>query len=295
MTLRFSTLILLLAITGACTAPALAQKDNKVQSPRGDVNHANNPYGIPIVDTVKRRGSDSASREFRTQELPKLEKFVSMNLQERLSYGGSMGATIDPSQLRLSTDAEVRTYLVSEGAGYHNMLGFNVDSTGISEDSRLIFPDASVPDAYFKGKRNPKRTQDFPVLPGDFVDLGTFSSGQKLDFFLVADDKKNNHPVYDANPATNPDGINHMVAFSYAVEDSPYLLIGFEDLYKGGDNDFNDLVFAVDIGADNVAALVAAPEPGTLAAFGVAGVLFLRRRRAGGEEPAGTLCPESAV
>ena len=273
----FLTAFLALA---ALPVSASAQKYNKVQSDKGNPNHAGNPYGLSIVDKVQKRASDTKSEQFQTNIMPDLERFVNTNLQERISYGGNTAYQIDPANLKLATDSEVRTYFVSEGAGYHNMLGFNVDSTGVDADtSKLIFPDASVPEKFFQGKKNPARTKDFPLLPGDFVDLGTFSAGQKLDFFLVADDKKNNHPVYDANPATNPDGINHMVSFSYAVEDSPYLLVGFEDLFEGGDNDFNDLVFAIDIGTENVNALVAAPEPGTIAAFASAGAFYYSRRR----------------
>ena len=279
MTHSPTNMLLAAAALLAVALPASAQTYNDVQSKRGNPTDKNNPYGLSIVDKVQTKASDLKSVDFAANMLPSLQSFVNTNLQERVNYGGSLSYQIDPANLKLSTDAEVRTYLVSEGAGYHNMLGFNVDSSGIDGDSRLIFPDASIPNAFFKGKKNPKRSKNFPVLPGDFVDLGTFSAGQKLDFFLVADDKKNNHPVYDANPATNPDGINHMVAFSYAVADSPYLMIGFEDLFEGGDNDFNDLVFALDIGTENVNALVAAPEPGTLAALGVAGAAYFHRRR----------------
>ncbi len=55
------------------------------------------------------------------------------------------------------------------------------------------------------------RTSSEPLLPGDFVDLGTFGAG------------------------TQPDGINHVVAFASVQLGSPYLLIGFEDLLGGGD------------------------------------------------------------
>lgn len=81
----------------------------------------------------------------------------------------------------------------------------------------------------------------------------------------------------------NPDGINHVVSFAYAMKDSPYLILGFEDLYGGGDRDFNDLLFAVDIGAINVAALTGTPEPGTWAIMGTflgLGVCWKRRQDA---------------
>jgi len=50
---------------------------------------------------------------------------------------------------------------------------------------------------------------------------------------------------------------------AFALADSPYLLIGFEDMYNGGDLDYNDLLFAVDIGEANVASLPGVPEPAT--------------------------------
>jgi hypothetical protein len=66
------------------------------------------------------------------------------------------------------------------------------------------------------------------------------------------------------------------------VVGSPFLLIGVEDLFGGGDQDYNDLVFAVDIGAENVARLVAATvplPPSAWAGLGIALVLAWRRRR----------------
>jgi hypothetical protein len=67
------------------------------------------------------------------------------------------------------------------------------------------------------------------------------------------------------------------------MKDSPYLVLGFEDLFGGGDRDFNDLLFVVDIGGINVAELTATPEPATMASMGAflgLGWALLRRRQA---------------
>ena len=65
-----------------------------------------------------------------------------------------------------------------------------------------------------------------------------------------------------------------------SIEDSPYLLIGFEDLLNGGDRDFNDLLFAVDIGVQNVQALVPTPEPSLIVlALLLGGIAFVIKRR----------------
>jgi len=42
---------------------------------------------------------------------------------------------------------------------------------------------------------------------------------------------------------------------------SPYVFLSFEDLYGGGDKDINDTIIAINIGAANVKALLATPEP----------------------------------
>ena len=77
----------------------------------------------------------------------------------------------------------------------------------------------------------------------------------------------------------NADGINHVVAFAYVMANSPYLIIGFEDLVGGGDRDFNDILFAVDIGIANVKDLTATPEPALALTMVTLLGLTLRRRR----------------
>ncbi len=52
----------------------------------------------------------------------------------------------------------------------------------------------------------------------------------------------------------NPDAYSHVVARANSV--SGELLIGFEDLYGGGDNDYDDTVITVEIGQDNVVELL---------------------------------------
>jgi serralysin len=49
----------------------------------------------------------------------------------------------------------------------------------------------------------------------------------------------------------NPDGLQHAVSGVGDDAGAGALLIGFEDLFNGGDRDYQDIVFSVDIGADN--------------------------------------------
>jgi Domain of unknown function (DUF4114) len=213
------------------------------------------PYDKDIVNTVRLLGSDLPSYFFQTNDLPGLMDVVSTRLSETQSLSDIGGAALDARGVALVADAPVRVYFLGEGAGYRNTLGFNSDgSPGQGSGSKLIFPDASAQGGWLApGSGVGPRTLDQPLMPGDFVDLGRFTAGTALQFFLVSDGASGGRNVYTVAPASNPDRRPHVVAFT--LEDSPYVIIGFEDLYGGGDNDFNDAVFAVDIGYANVAAL----------------------------------------
>jgi hypothetical protein len=245
---------------------ALAQTAAPVQS-------SARPFGLPIAGQVMLAGSDAASSTFQTAELPGLNQYLNSVLGEGQSFNTG-NYLLDPSKLFLKTDANVRAYFIGEGAGYQNTLGYNTGGGGIdSGDPTIIFPNAST---------GGRRTASTPLQAGDFVDLGVISGGQKLDFFLIANGATSNPgEVYSTDISVNPDGINHVVSFA-AVHGS-YLVIGFEDLFGGGDEDFNDLLFAIDIGAVNVAALTGTPEPATymtLGLFTVGGLWVARRRKA---------------
>ncbi len=238
------------------------------------------PFGLDIVGSVNQAGSDKRSADFQENSLPVLQDFLNQKLDERLSLDDVSGIALDPSKLRLNTDSDVRVYFIGEGAGYHNTLGFTTEGfdNGI-KNSELIFPDASSYDSAYKDGSETlgKRNSSYPLLPGDFVDLGNFEGGTLLDFFLIANGVNGGTNVWTGYESENRDGIQHVVSF--ALPDSPYLLIGFEDLYGGGDRDFNDLLIAVDIGSANISHL-ANPEPSTFLMLGLfaGSILYLNKR-----------------
>lgn len=238
------------------------------------------PYGLQIAGPVMVGGSDERSKAFQTEALPKLAEFVNAKLGESHKLDDS-SFLLDPSKLKLENDADLRVYFVGEGAGYHNTLGYVADGGDI-KGAKIIFPDASSPiPSYKEGQEEGvKRTEKEPLLAGDFVNLGQFHGGTKLDFFIVADGANGGKEIFSTEKSQNRDGINHVISFVGLY--SSYLLLSFEDLYGGGDRDFNDVIFAVDIGKANVAALTATPEPGTwltLGSFLGAGVWFAKRRK----------------
>jgi hypothetical protein len=148
-------------------------------------------------------------------------------------------------------------------------LGFNTlgngaatPKGGLSPSSELIFPNVSSQTNTVGTKyADPTRTASQPLMPGDFVDLPTRSAGSVLDFFLISNGAHGGKTVFTGTASRNIDHASHIVA--YAIPDSPYLLLGFEDKGRGGDYDYNDVLFALDLGKATIQKLVAAPEPST--------------------------------
>jgi len=129
-------------------------------------------------------------------------------------------------------------------------------------------------------------------LPGDTINLGSFAAGTELVFGIFVRDTGF---TYFLGPGSrNPDSIEHgVVDNGLAPPSFPSFLppppgsiaIGFEDIFGGGDRDFDDLAFAF----TNVVGVPtprngSAPEPATLVLLGgglaVAGWRLRRGRRA---------------
>ena len=271
--------VLVALIAGIVVPSVSAQTESNVQA-------GARPFGLDIAAPVQIAGSDEASQAFQ-ETLPNITQLLNTQLSEKLSFNDQAAMSLDPSKLLLATESTARIYFVGEGAGYRNTLGFNAlpvgsstPDTGITADSELIFPDASSSVSTYDPDSNARRWSRAPLLPGDFVDLGTFAAGTILDFFVISNGANGGTNTYSALATRNPDQMDHVVSF--VLPDSPYLIIGFEDLFGGGDRDYNDLVFAVDIGAINLQRLISTPEPGTWAIMlgCLSWVVFSVRRRA---------------
>jgi hypothetical protein len=259
-----------------------------------DVQSSKRALGLNIVDKVALSGSDSKSANFNATALPAMNSLINSRFSEYSAYKNQSPPdgfmALDPSKLTLAVASDVRVYFVGEGAAYHNALGMNTSGLGVAPGSNplLIFPDASTPASYYQPSGSPVRTNNEPLFPGDFVQIAGVGAGTNLDFFVISNGANGGRNVFSTNAGANADGFSHAVAF--AQTDNPYLLIGFEDQLGGGDKDFNDLLFAVDIGTQNWESLtgltagVPAPEPGLIWLAVVASGAVLqrfRRRRTG--------------
>ena len=256
---RALALAALLAVASGCGGP--------VESP---VQSANRPHGLPLYGAVKQAGSDWKAARFQRDALPGLIVAASQKFNRENIAAHFGDVALDPQRLLVAETTRVRVYFVGEASGYRNAVGVNLSGVGIQEgEPKLLIPDETcrlkLYDAAAQVAGDPprlsmepfgERTEEFPLHPGDFVDLGRIPAGTRLNFFMVSQEEDR---VYTPMPEANPDGIPHMVAL--AVDDSPYMVISFEDMYQGGDRDFSDCVLAVEMSRYNIQALLGRIDP----------------------------------
>ncbi|MEB3295498.1 MAG: DUF4114 domain-containing protein [Synechococcales bacterium] len=210
--------------------------------------------------------------------------------KEGLAIANSGQFKLDISKLNLKYDHNVSIFFINEGAGYRNQLAYT--SKGATKQEGLLFKDISCTGT---GCANDWGGEALKF--GDGVKMGTIKGGSQIDFQLRANglNRGTDSYIFGTQAAQNADGLQHVVA--YAIENTPYLLMGFEDLYGTGgtdqgkfgeksDRDFNDTVFVVDIGMKNAKDFMGkdVPEPSvvlSLVGLGTAAALKLRRRNGG--------------
>ncbi|MFT4900750.1 MAG: hypothetical protein ACI81V_000016 [Lentimonas sp.] len=246
---------------------------------------------MDIVASVMEAGSDAASDSFQKNELADFNDYIRSNWSNPGALAGLGAIALDPNAIVLFNEANVRAYVVTSETSQsngkrHNSLGFNTGDAVNLEEAQLIFPWVQTANKYYSDplslKKNPRKDSD-PLIRGDFVDLGLVGAGEKLNFFIANGTDKIATTVFTADAASNPDQASHMVAF--AIPDSPFILLGYEDPYSGNNGKFNDNIFAFNIGAQNVAYL-ANPEPSFWLMMGAVcglGVWLYRRPEESGD------------
>ena len=111
--------------------------------------------------------------------------------------------------------------------------------------------------------------------PGEEYHASGFTPGEELIFGIFV--QNTGYTYFSGPPGNNPDGVRHIQFFDSG--DGFYNVgVGFEDLYGGGDEDYQDIYFQV----RGVSTVV--PEPATLlllgsGLLGLGGVGLVRRRR----------------
>ena len=154
-------------------------------------------------------------------------------------YGGTITAT----------GGDVTVEVLHSSSGYYNRINFFPS-----------FPDES--NAVFVGIDNYLRS----------LALGTFSAGTELVFGIT-----NHHDTYFMGDGSrNSDGIIHAFVKNLGPSGNyvERVLVGFEDLPGGGDNDFNDVFIRV-----SQTAAVPAPETLGIMLLGLSALVLRRSRK----------------
>lgn len=81
---------------------------------------------------------------------------------------------------------------------------------------------------------------------GTTVDLGVFTGGTELVFAIHVRDT--GWTYYSGDPGRNPDGQPHAAVTDLGNGDHH---VGFEDVFGGGDRDYNDIVFGIHVRLDS--------------------------------------------
>jgi len=149
----------------------------------------------------------------------------------------------------VASDGEVVAKFLGHTAGYSNDLYLDSPANGLG----IIFNNHSTP-------------------VGTEVSLGMFTAGTELIFRIYVIDTGDS--FFTGPGVRNPDGLVHSVVDDAYSPTETY--VGFEDLYGGGDLDYDDLNFSF----TNVRSQ-ATPDGGATAALlglGLGGALLLRRK-----------------
>lgn len=154
----------------------------------------------------------------------------------------------------------------------HDLL---VANTGDVNVTFLYKEAAYLNDLFLTG--NPNKILNNQTATIDQVfSLGSFQAGAKIAFDMFVNNTGNTY--FTGSPALNPDQQLHAI-FSFINEDT--IKIGFEDIFGGGDRDYDDLVFKVSNVTLGHSAVQPVPEPQTylLMLLGLLLVAQASRRR----------------
>ena len=201
-------------------------------------------------------------------------------------YGSGGPNIVSVSTIPIATDGPVSVIFEGETAGYRNSFGYyKVDPvTGEIYDVEIIWENASlqgsggdliggqtevqldvsagdqigffiISNGYSYNNYAALPAGELKFLDGDGSTATINSSGPQL-YHVAEDGSKtsiNYHQYHTAAHGDtvdlNPDGILHTTGV--LKTDAGTLTLGFEDLYNGGDRDFDDSVFTVVLGQAN--------------------------------------------
>ena len=128
-------------------------------------------------------------------------------------------------------------------------------------------------DLFITGKSD-KVFNNKSALFGQTFDLGDFAANTAITFSLLVNNT--GYQFYSGLISANLDNLNHTAINNL---DNNTVHIGFEDLFGGGDQDYNDVVFTVTNAVSANVAPVPEPESFAMLIAGLGALLLVNRRR----------------
>ncbi|MEL6373970.1 MAG: calcium-binding protein [Pseudomonadota bacterium] len=215
---------------------------------------------------------------------------------DKVFGSGAFTGAVDMDKLRIAQDVEGSVTFLQESAGFKNTLGvYKIASDGTIYDVQVLFANASlkgsggnlvsgkstvgldlqagdqlgffvVPDAYRHNNKEVLEQGRFEMRGPD-GEAGNVNDGSAVKLVNIDADGKETvvqsqykqavfHSLTGAEGGLNPDGYDHVTGDVDVGEGT--IRVGFEDLWNGGDKDFDDSVFLVNIGSTNAALLARA-------------------------------------
>ena len=124
-------------------------------------------------------------------------------------------------------------------------------------------------DLYLQGSPN-KIFNNQTAIAGQQFSLGSFEAGAELVFRMFVNNT--GRSFYNGLASNNLDNTLHA---AYEVKPNNSVIVGFEDIFKGGDRDYDDLVFSLSNVKVGQFIPTPVPEPETYVMM-AAGLLLLR-------------------
>ncbi|MBV5298879.1 MAG: DUF4114 domain-containing protein [Rhodoferax sp.] len=233
-------------------APSLKAWSDVVQSDQGELDQGDNTAKTFTVTQQQLSNQADANN-----------KWFDGGIGTMLAEGQSLASVANqyaPRDITLAFTAPVTFTFINEVGDYHSVIGwYNKNEPGVGH---VVWADAGVGSSSF--------TTPTPMPQG--TDLGFFmiSNGSPPNnvsipetvYFkggvaytepdgagtLLKSAGGSNQVWFSNNP--NGDGQQHVVT-GLDADDKSLLYVGFEDLNNGGDKDYNDVVFKVDLGDAN--------------------------------------------
>lgn len=179
-----------------------------------------------------------------------------------IPYPDSGAVNNDLHTFTATTSGQIGAYFFGSTAAYTNTVSLLVNGVVTSQSSDGVLNN---------------HTSSF----GDFVILGYANAGDVLTFQLNV---LSTGETWYSDESLNADGMNHAYSTAFlgdAARDIPMgTYVGFEDVYGGGDSDYNDETFMfTNITSNNLVSPV--PEPHAYATLlaGLGLIAFTMRRR----------------